>query len=295
MDKTNRRLAVEDYRSKKDGLDLSDLAKYADTILGCRDVIEDKVKNSEFSKADAETAVRTGVPYLQLHPEKIDPEQFRQACVYLNQAFVDKGIHVCPSHKEIAQSFKWDKLTDETIALAGVRPNDFFMAASEEVIDSDDPSADMVLAGVLISVVRAFLDGIGEEMTYYLSRQDEVKFKDLPMLCPTCGEAPALSSVLEGSDSSGSARRLFCYCCGTSWPFERVRCARCGSRNSNKLRYIHLEQDVAHRLHVCDNCGEYIPTVFQEALNKTFDFDVEQTVSGFAESVYLGDKLEEFK
>lgn len=46
------------------------------------------------------------------------------------------------------------------------------------------------------------------------------------------------------------------------------------------------DEDPAHRLHVCSECHGALPTVFQEALGGTMDFDVEQTASSIIQSLY---------
>lgn len=286
MNKKLRQDAIEQYRNRKGALDWNPLMDYASTILELRDKIEESLPEQEFNREIAKKAVSEEKPYLSLDPIVIDPIAFRKNCQQLFNDFTEKGIISAENANELS-SVDWNNLSEETINLAGKDPEAFFMNASRELLkDSNSEIAPVVLAGILLTVVRAYLDKTGEQMTELLSRQDEVVVKSRPINCPTCGEKASLSSVIEGSDSQGAARRLFCTCCGTVWQYERVRCGFCGTTNSNKLDYIYADEDPAHRLHVCSECHGALPTVFQEALGGTMDFDVEQTASSIIQSLY---------
>ena len=101
------------------------------------------------------------------------------------------------------------------------------------------------------------------------------------------GEDPtAISSVSEGTEGNSNNRYLFCSCCGTQWPFERIRCALCGNTNSNKLKYVYADEDPAHRMHVCEDCGGAMATVFQDALKGPMDYDIELITTGVILSMY---------
>lgn len=70
------------------------------------------------------------------------------------------------------------------------------------------------------------------------------------------------------------------------WPFERIRCALCGNTNSNKLKYVYADEDPAHRMHVCEDCGGAMATVFQDALKGPMDYDIELITTGVILSMY---------
>ncbi|MCD8339669.1 MAG: formate dehydrogenase accessory protein FdhE [Burkholderiales bacterium] len=292
MDKTTRLNAIEDYKKKKDGFDWSGLMEYAGNVLSSRDEISTGIETPPFSKEKAEEALKEGVPYLKLEPVLIDPAQFRKKCEELEQLYIDKGLFHGAEQLQAVKKFDWDKLTDKTIGKAGVSPNDFFLDASKELCAEDEKISTILLAGLLVNVVRAYLNGTGEEMTEFLAHRDPVRTSNQPMKCPTCNEPATLGAVLEGVENSGNAKRLYCVCCGTVWPFERIRCAHCGNRNSSKLKYIHTEQDTAHRLYVCEECGGYTPTVFQDTLGAALDYDIEQTALSVLESIYLQDQAD---
>jgi FdhE protein len=72
--------------------------------------------------------------------------------------------------------------------------------------------------------------------------------------CPVCGGAPAVEAF-EGEEGR---RVLLCHRCSTSWGFHRVTCPFCGTRDHEKLRYLLIEDDPAHRVDVCDACKGYL-------------------------------------
>ena len=46
-----------------------------------------------------------------------------------------------------------------------------------------------------------------------------------------------------------------------------------GTGTASAVRYVHDKDDLAHRLYVCDHCGEILPTVFEheDEFNRTPD------------------------
>jgi FdhE protein len=293
MNLKRRQDAIAEYRARSGEMDWNALMDHAEAVLAARDRVEEQIPRAEFDAAKAREAVDTATPYLKLVPRRIDAADFRRFAAEILTSFTDKDI-IQREHLDALGAVDWSRLTDETIAWAGINPDKFFINAIRELLgETPEEMAEVVLAGVLINVVRAYLDSVGEDMSEFLAREDEVTYEERPLRCPTCGQPASLSSVLEGSDKAGSARRLFCACCGTVWPFERIRCAGCGTRNSNQLEYVYANEDPAHRLHVCSACGGAVPTVFQEALKGTLDFDVEQTASGIVESLWIEQQSEE--
>lgn len=99
-----------------------------------------------------------------------------------------------------------------------------------------------------------------------------------PLACPVCGGAPALSHVGGRTTSQGRGRVLVCSQCATSWEFERVRCARCGTRNQESLHFVGIQGDDAHCLACCDECGGTIRTLYADKLAGPVSYDVEDVV-----------------
>ncbi len=111
--------------------------------------------------------------------------------------------------------------------------------------------------------VSTYLSSLGVQMTEFVGHPGDLKVSDQPMTCPTCGQPPTLASLGNEGNIAGNSRKLFCACCGTVWPFERVRCAYCGTRNTNKLKYVHSDGDPVHRLYVCENVEAFFQQFFK--------------------------------
>lgn len=107
-----------------------------------------------------------------------------------------------------------------------------------------------------------------------------------PLACPVCGCAPALAKI-GGADSptDGRGRTLYCEQCATTWDFERIRCARCGTRNQSHLHYFNVEGDDAHRIATCDECGSYIRSVFVGDTLMPFSFEIEEVVTARLDAI----------
>ncbi len=72
--------------------------------------------------------------------------------------------------------------------------------------------------------------------------------------CPVCGGRPNFSLLEE----ERGARRLMCSRCNALWPYSRVGCPYCGSRE--KQTYYPSEDGV-YRLYVCPDCDRYLKTM----------------------------------
>ena len=69
--------------------------------------------------------------------------------------------------------------------------------------------------------------------------------------------------------------------------------ARCGTTEPRSLRYFSLAGDNAHRIHLCDECGGYIRTVFTTR-DSTFApvAEVEDVVMAPLDAVALSGEIE---
>lgn len=107
-----------------------------------------------------------------------------------------------------------------------------------------------------------------------------------PINCPVCGSSAAIARVGGGdSPTKGRGRTLYCQQCGSSWAFERIRCARCGTVNQGHLHYFNVEGDDAHRIATCDECGDYIRTVFVEEGLRPFSYEVEEVLTAKLDAI----------
>lgn len=252
-----------------------------------RDELEIAEVEDNFDSETAQKAIKSKTPYLTLRPLQINPAEFRKDLQKLQDAFIEKGVINVDEQVAKLKALDWNKLTDATIKLAGEDPTAFYEVATKEVLGEEaDEDMMAVIAGLLLNVLRRYFQNLGEDMTHELSKVDEAKSGDAPLGCPTCGAPAAISSVSEGTEGNSNNRYLFCSCCGTQWPFERIRCALCGNTNSNKLKYVYADEDPAHRMHVCEDCGGAMATVFQDALKGPMDYDIELITTGVILSMY---------
>lgn len=107
-----------------------------------------------------------------------------------------------------------------------------------------------------------------------------------PLHCPVCGGDPGLARV-GGADSptEGRGRTLYCATCGTQWDFERIRCARCGTKNQGHLHFFNVEGDDEHRIATCDECGGYIRSVYIDDPLHPFSNEVEEVVTARLDAI----------
>jgi len=75
--------------------------------------------------------------------------------------------------------------------------------------------------------------------------------------CRICLGKPQLS-YLEAQEQEGSARKMQCGVCLSSWTFRRVVCANCLEEDPGKLGYFSTP-DLGHvRVETCETCKYYI-------------------------------------
>jgi hypothetical protein len=72
--------------------------------------------------------------------------------------------------------------------------------------------------------------------------------------CPVCGGEPNFA-VLE---ETRGARRLLCSRCNALWPYPRVGCPYCGSKEK---QIYYPSEDGVYRLYVCPDCNRYLKTM----------------------------------
>lgn len=173
---------------------------------------------------------------------------------------------------------QWTSIVEAaSVDLAGSDPAAFVGAvayALDEAGTGEDEARFGAIAAML--ALRALLDGPAREAKRVLCEAGFDRAHTLA--CPICGGEPTIARIGDTDASQGRGRELWCGQCGTAWTFERVRCARCGTRNQGHLHSFSIEGDDAHRIAVCDECGGYIRTVYQEDALAPFSFEVEDIV-----------------
>jgi hypothetical protein len=89
--------------------------------------------------------------------------------------------------------------------------------------------------------------------------------------CPACGGAPGFAFLGEGA---GTRYLLCCRCC-SQWPYRRVGCPFCGTRDHAKLSY-YLSEDEVYRLYVCRACRRYLKVLDLRQAGRQVLFPVER-------------------
>ena len=196
-----------------------------------------------------------GEPLLAHAPAHVDATLLAQTCVEIARYLAQDAGLDAQDVADLART-DWDAL----------------VAASDLALAGSDPQAFLEGLGDVPDVVRmvfslALRPQVEPAQQAYMTALDAplragYETHDKPLRCPVCGGAATVSCVGPTPMSAGNARRLSCTQCGCTWDFERVRCARCGTRMQGKLHYLSLEGDDAHRMHCCDACGGYTRTFF---------------------------------
>lgn len=147
--------------------------------------------------------------------------------------------------------------------LAGSDPADYLALVARWLEAGEVPGADLVVMALSLAL-RALLE---PAQTAAMAAEHKAALAGYtthakPLRCPCCGGEPTLAYVGPTEASSGNGRILYCGQCGATWEVERVRCPHCGSRSQDKLHYVSVEGDEAHRIYACEECGRYTRTFF---------------------------------
>lgn len=224
-------------------------------------------------------------PLLRIAPATINEERFRSIFAALRD-YVAQSNLLSDGDATMLLSLEVAKvLPKDNLALAGSDPvlfSEKTYELAQEVVDSGS-LANMVVLIAMLSL-RVELEGIATMLKDHFPKGDECHHN--PLRCPVCGSEPALAKV-GGADSptDGRGRTLYCQQCGTVWDFDRIRCARCGTHNQGHLHYFNVEGDDGHRIATCDECGNYIRTVFVEESLRPFSYEVEEVVTARLDAI----------
>jgi FdhE protein len=101
---------------------------------------------------------------------------------------------------------------------------------------------------------------VGFALAPYLYKASDTILPELDLVrwgqgyCPVCGGRPNFALL----EPARGARQLLCSRCNSFWPYSRVGCPFCKSRE--KQNYYPSEDGV-YRLYVCPNCQRYLKTM----------------------------------
>ena len=108
---------------------------------------------------------------------------------------------------------------------------------------------------------------VGFALAPYLYRASDVILPKLNLelwtqgYCPVCGGRPNLALL----EAKRGARRLLCSRCNSLWPYSRVGCPFCKSKEKQDY---YPSEDGVYRLYVCPDCHRYIKTVDLRELHR---------------------------
>ena len=222
-------------------------------------------------------------PLLRAYPLVIEAETIVQAAARMARVLCEAGGYPADACRAIA-GIDWEHAAKASACYAGSEPETCLEAAYNALAETGTDEAVLQVAVSALSLgLRALLEPASAAVMKARDRA-EVAMQH-PIQCPTCGCGATIALVGASSGASGGSRQLFCTQCGTTWDFDRIRCARCGTRNQGRLHYHHLGGDDTHRIHTCDECGGYIRTVFQEDIFAPLSPDVEDVVMARLDAV----------
>ena len=107
------------------------------------------------------------------------------------------------------------------------------------------------------------------------SEQLEAYLIDMPDLkkgyCPVCGNHPDMAFL----DKDGH-RHLKCCFCAHEWLVKRMGCVFCDNNDKDYQQYFFSDEEKEYRVHLCDNCHNYIKLVDLRQIDRAFYPKLEQ-------------------
>lgn len=227
-----------------------------------------------------------GSPVLHRAPLSIDAAALSDACGRIAACVIEKG-GFAPEATAVLSTLDWAAAVETSpLEVAGSNPAAYVDAFAQKMLaDGMDEAAAIVAASAVSLALRALVEPAAAALQRAL--EDAGADEGHPLECPVCGAPAAAARVGVTKKNDGRAKTLWCAQCGSTWAFERVRCARCGTRNQGHLHYFNVEGDDSHRIATCDECGGYMRTVFQDDALAPFSFDVEDVVMARLDSIAM--------
>lgn len=244
------------------------------------------------SAHDLKAAIKLSTPVFATKGVPVDGAAFAQVIEALCKATVEAQVALPEVNADLA-AIKWDEIvTASDLELAGVNPSAYLVQVSEQLMAAGVSQVSIGMALSFVSMaLRTMIEGPAEEVWNAVKAAELVEICH-PQACPVCGSAPSLSHVGGETSSSGRGRKLVCTQCGTAWEYERVRCARCGTQDQTSLHFFNLEGDDSHRIATCDECGQYIRTLFSESKLLPTSYEVEDVVMARLDAVAMDPRFQ---
>jgi len=234
----------------------------------------------------AREALAGGKPIFYLSAPTVPVAEYAEAVAQIAR-YTSEMAGLAVEQAEALRNADFTAVIDEERLAAAVTSPEAFVAeaASQLGARSDTPLTPATIAFVLVSALVPFLTGPSRIALEALG--ESKRHAGRTGRCPVCGAAASMGRMGESTQLQGAERVLWCGMCHAEWGYERLRCVRCGSRNPDKLRYTHLEEDPAHRVHLCDECHGYARFVFVDDLGMPVAMIVEDAIAATLDAVAL--------
>lgn len=228
--------------------------------------------------AAAQRALASGQPLFWVMEPEVPAEDYR-AAVDRMAAYVADDAGLEPEQSSALREIDIvAALPDRRVAGAARDSRAFVEQVSEALrTQTEGAVSHATVAFVLLSALTPFL--AGASATALASLGDSRQQTWGSRACPVCGSPPSLGRITRSTHAGAGERRLWCPLCRAEWGFDRVRCARCGTRAAERLHYVYEERDAAHRVHLCDECHGYLKVVVENELDKPLSMVVEEAIS----------------
>lgn len=276
--------AFDAYRDKAEG-SLAERLRFLEGLSAIQAEIAAADRPYTLPDADAaREAIATGQPVFLSAPPSLPRDEFVTAARRI-AAYVADEAGLGEAQAAALRDAGFDAAITRESLDAVIGDTDAFVAQVSAALGAADDAAikPATVAFVLLSTLVGFCSPAAEAALESIGEFGN----DARVLgaCPVCGSPATLGIVGEVTKLKGGDRTLWCGLCHTRWPYDRLQCVRCGSRVTDKLRYTHIEDDAAHRLHLCDECHGYIRVVFTGELDVPFSPFVEDAVGARLDAI----------
>ena len=278
--------AIDGYQGHIDEGDAARLAFFR-TLWGALDACVREAQSSDdaslalssYAAPDAGTVKHAGTrgrPVLQEAPITANEALLAACAERLAAVAVESDIFLPDASNAVGQISWASVIHASDMKRAGSDPSSWLESLVDRLVDEGLAENHARLAALLASLA----------LKAQLEKPSQLIMKAHPggqpgeshsLLCPVCGSAPMMGHVGQHT-ASVRGRRLVCSQCGAAWDFDRVRCARCGTRNQAHLHFYHIGDDEAHRLEICDECDGYLRVLYSEDALAACSYEVEDVV-----------------
>lgn len=235
----------------------------------------------------AREALAAGKPLFTLGAPEVPLEAYTAAVARIAAYTADNaGLDVSQAGALRATDFA-AAITPELLAVAVSAPQRFVDETIAALGTDEEPLAPATAAFVLVSALVPFLTGPAAAALAAAGTVDRTVWS--AGTCPVCGSPAAIGRVGESTSLQGADRTLWCGLCHTEWEYDRLRCVRCGTRVPESLHYSHVEEDPAHRLHLCSECHGYAKFVWLNDLDKRVAMVVEDAVTAPLDAIAVAE------